>query len=469
MSLYHELAFNVLAPAMDLIRGTHTISCLRALEESQWWPLDRIQRLQAERLRRLIAHAYEHVPYYRGILQQQGLRPADIDSAADLVRLPILTKADIRAAGNEMLADSVDRSRLRPMSTSGSMGEPLRFYGTVEDQFSHGMARTFRALSWAGIRLGDRYATLSRPRHYPRRREQLLHQASLRVRRAVELDYSSLSEECLARLAHELRHGRFTSLGGSPPLLCLLADYMRDHGIEAPLLTTIVSFGEQLYPHERRRLRQTLGHEPYSKYGSFEVYDIACECDSHRGMHIQAEDVIVEIVDDSGTVQIDGRPGHVLLTNLHNYGLPFIRYDVGDVGTLDSNPCACGRRLPRLTGMVGRTSELLITRSGRRIFGDNIDFESFGQLGVRQFRLVQQEIDRVVAFIVWHPDIAPESRPELERRLAATLHRDIGDDIRVTVEAVARIEPSAAGKHTVVVSRLASRAPYNSNPPEEEN
>ena len=104
MTAYNTIALHVLAPAMDLIRGTHTMSCLRELEESQWWPVERIEELQSERLRRLITHAYEHVPYYRRVMDERRLTPSDIRSAADLTKLPVLTKAAIVGAGDSILS-----------------------------------------------------------------------------------------------------------------------------------------------------------------------------------------------------------------------------------------------------------------------------------------------------------------------------------------------------------------------------
>lgn len=460
MSLYTCVARHVFAQTLDVIRGTHTMSCLRELEESQWWPRGRIEELQSERLQRLVGHAYAHVPHYRRIMDERGLRPADIRSAADLPKLPVLTKAAIRAAGDELVADTTHVSRLRPMSTSGSTGEPLLFYSTVEDQVSRGMARALRAFQWAGVRMGDRYATLARPRHFDSQRERMLHRMSLRFRRAVEMDYGSLSDERIALLARKVQRGRFACLDGTPPLLSLLAEFIRSHGLEVPHIESIVCSGEQLYPHERRLLRETLGSEPYSVYSSYEVFEIAGECEAHAGLHVHAEDVVVEVVDEEGMPVPDGRSGRLLLTSLHNDAMPFIRYAIGDIGTLDSTPCSCGRELPRLVGVVGRASELIIAPDGRRIFAADLGLESFSSLGVKQFRVVQHDLHLIEALVIWHADVSPEARKKRGRKLAEALRARVGPDIEVNVKSVEHIEPTAAGKHLVVVSRLSSRLPY---------
>jgi len=460
MDAYNVFARHILAPAYDLLRGTHTLSCLLELEESQWWPLERIEGLRSERLQRLVSHAYAHVPHYRHVMDERGVRPQDVASVSDLRKLPVLTKAAIRAAGNAILADDISGTELLPMSTSGSTGEPLLFYSTAEDQLSRGMARALRAFGWAGVRIGDRYATLVRPRHFDSQRERMLHRVSRRFRRAVELDYSSLSDEHLALLARKLQFGRFTCLDGTPPLLSLLAGFIRSHGLEAPHIESIVCSGEQLYPHERCLLRETWGTEPYSVYSSYEVFEIAGECEAHAGLHVQAEDVVVEVVDEEGLPAQAGHPGRLLVTNLHSHAMPFLRYEIGDIGTLAPAPCACGRQLPRLAGVVGRASELIVAPDGRRIFAADLGLESFSSLGVRQFRIVQQTLGEMVAFIVWHSEVSPEAREERGRKLSEALRGRVGPGIDVKVESVEHIEPTAAGKHLVVVSKLSSRLPY---------
>ncbi|MBN1152062.1 MAG: phenylacetate--CoA ligase family protein [Dehalococcoidia bacterium] len=461
MSLYNQVARLALSPAMDHLRGTHTMKHLQELEQSQWWPAERLVELQSERLRRLLLHAYEHVPYYRRVMDERGLKPAAIGCAEDLHNLPLLTKGIIRDAGPALLADDFTRSALREMSTSGSTGETLHFYSTAEDQFSRGLSRSLRALGWAGIRIGDRHARLSRPRRYATKQDQFLHDLSQRLRRSKVISYGALTDDDLSLVVRQLSHGKFSSIGGSPPLLRLVAEFARARHLTVPPVDTIVCGGEQLFPHERRLLRETWGPEPHSKYSSFEVYDIAGECNAHAGLHIQSEDVIVEILDDRGTPVPNGHIGHIYLTNLHSHAMPFVRYAIGDMGAIDFRPCSCDRNLPRLVGMVGRTSELIVTRSGRRIFAADLDLESFASLGVARYRLVQEDVDSVVACVVWHSDIDAATRTEREPQLVERLRRSMKGEINVILQSVERIEPTAEGKHMVVISKLTPRIPPN--------
>ncbi|MBN1151702.1 MAG: phenylacetate--CoA ligase family protein, partial [Dehalococcoidia bacterium] len=128
----------------------------------------------------------------------------------------------------------------------------------------------------------------------------------------------------------------------------------------------VISGAEQLLDHERALLTEVFGTNPFSKYSAFEVYEIASECSAHKGMHIQAEDIVVEVVNEDGSAAAPDRMGRVIVTNLHNYAMPFIRYELGDLAAIDPTPCECGRHLPRLVGIVGRMSELIVTPSDRR-------------------------------------------------------------------------------------------------------
>ena len=457
MSLYNRVARNVFAPALDAIRGTSTMRQFTSLQESQLWPWERIEQLQSTRLRKLVAHAYEHVTYYRQTMDRCGLTPDDITSTQDIPKLPVLSKKQIRDNRQSLVADNVPPRHLRQMATSGSTGQPLAFFSTREDQFTFGMARTFRAASWAGLDIADRHALVGRPRHYRKKTDQLLHELSFAVRRLTVIDSGTLSEQTLPRIASRLSNGNYKGIGGSPPVLRLVADYIRRHDLPRPSPDVVISGAEQLLDHERALLTEVFGTNPFSKYSSFEVYEIASECSAHNGMHVQAEDIVVEIVNEDGSAAAPSRVGRVLVTNLHNYAMPFIRYELGDLAAIDTTPCECGRHFPRLVGIVGRMSELIVTPSCRRVFGADLGLETFGPLGVRQFRVEQDEASNVVALLEWHSVVPMETRAEGEEAIRTTLEAAIGEGIPVEVRSVDHIEPHPSGKHLVVTSKLASR------------
>jgi len=455
VSLYNVLARNVMAPAMDLLRGTHTISCLRELEESQWWPAERLEELQSSRLRALITHAYEHVPYYRTLMQERGVMPSDIRSASDLTAMPVLTRQQVQQVGESLIADNWPQERLHLTKTSGSTGTPLQFYGTREDQLDHGFARSIRALQWAGLSLCDRTALIGGPRLYGGGRYRFLQNAGRHVQRSVQVHVDTLSDEALPGVVRLLAAQRLDGIWSYPNAIALIAGFIRDTSAPVPAVRSIVTGGAELLSHERSIVREVFGTEPYSKYSSYEAFDIACECSSHEGLHISAEDIVVEVVDDAGAALPPGTEGRIVVTNLHNYGMPFIRYDLGDSGTMMPGTCACKRTLPRLGSLVGRKNRFLVTRSGARVFPGTLFLDQLAGLGMRQYQIVQETVDEVVMRLIPSPDASSTAeRATLERRVLEMFESRFGPELSLRVEFADHIEPSDAGKHVFMLSRM---------------
>jgi phenylacetate-CoA ligase len=455
MSAYNVLARRVMAPALDLIRGCHCMSCLAELEASQWWPRERIEALQTERLARTIEHAYAHVPYYRRVMQERGISPRDIRTPLDLSRLPVLTKAIVRDHTKELIADDVTRGALLRSQTAGSTGSPLVFFSTKRDRYSQGHARGLLLMEWAGLALGDKVTTIVRHRASPPTRlERIVRPLSVTLRRNTRVPFESLSDENLDAAVRLLHRTRPKALSGYPSTLALVARHIRDSGVPVPTLHAILTGGEQMSAQQRALIREVFGVEPYSGYGTSENYLLAAECEAHAGLHVFAQDLVVEIVDDSGSPVAPGTEGRVLATNLHARGMPFIRYDTGDVGSYAVAPCPCGRGMPLLDLLSGRRCDTIYTRSGARITGNGIERDSFGLLGVTDLQYVQEDLDHFVARFVVPGLSTTEAQAAFRSQATDILRRSLGPDIGIAVELVDRIEPSPAGKRVPVISKV---------------
>jgi len=454
VSLYRSIARQVLAPTMDLIRGTHTMRTLRELEASQWWPRERLDELQAERLNRLVTHAYERVPYYRRIMDERSLRPSDIRSAADLQKLPVLTRDLVRANFDDLMAEGFPSGRVRKETTGGSTGTPLLFYTTEEDQRTRGFSRAIRAAEFAGLRLGDKGMLIRIARRHPSARDRLLHRLSRRLERVVELDSRDITVNRLPDIVALLHRADMRCLTGYPSAVAYLASWISESGVTPPELEAVITGGEQLFEHQRQRIRNAFRVEPYSDYSSREVFNIAMECEAHTGLHIAAEDIVVEVVDESNAPLSTGREGRIILTNLHNYAMPFIRYENGDSGSLVAEACPCGRALPLLSHVVGRRCDIVYTSSGRRISGSNLGLNRLAQLPVQQFQLVQEDLDLLTVRVAPRPGTEPAGLEDMRLRIPPIFSRIVGDDMRVVVQFCDHIEPTAAGKHLFVISKV---------------
>ena len=454
MTAYGALIRHVLAPGMDLLRGTHTMRYLKELEETQWWPRERIEQLQSERLRRLIHHAYERVPYYRRLMEASGVRPDSIRTAADLPRLPVLTRTIVRAETASLLADGFPHRDLLEGHTGGSSGTPLNFYSSREARLSHGMARSLRAHEWAGLYQGEPFIRVIKRRLPGTAEGAPFERLSRRVARESLEDCASFSDSTLPAVVERITRMRPRAVRGYASAICIIAEFIRDSGMPAPAVGAVVTGGEQLFDEQRALLRDVFGTEPFSKYGSFENYHIAMECEAHQGMHVAAEDLIVEIVDTEGLPIEPGRQGRVLVTNLHEFGMPLIRYDMDDESSIIDGPCPCGRALPRLSAVTGKTGNVIYTPSGKRLSMHTLSSSGLAPLGIRQFQFVQERLDHVVVRVVPGTTLTAEEEQALCARIVAHYHRILGEEVQIDVVVVDRIEPTPAGKHLFLISKV---------------
>ena len=216
----------------------------------------------------------------------------------------------------------------------------------------------------------------------------------------------------------------------------------------------IITGGEQLYDYQRELFREVFGCETFSHYGAWEALSIACECSQHSGYHIAAENVIVEIVDDDDKPVAVGKEGRILVTNLHNYAMPFIRYDIGDEGTLSDQACPCGRGLPLLATLSGRTCDIIFTRSGKSIPSTGLPRLFFASLGVQQYQIVQENFEKMVVKIVFDREYPQSHVDGLIGEIIRQWRPILGEDMDITVEFVDQIPPTREGKRRVVISKL---------------
>ncbi len=427
---------------------------LAELERSQWLPRDRIEQLQSERLHKLIEHAYSNVPYYRRAMVERWLRLHGIQSAADLPKLPILTKDIIRDNLEEMCSEGPLRNRLVPAHTSGSTGSPLLFYDSIDEQRCHGLARVIRAREWAGVRLGDRSLHIHLQVQPSSRRKRSAAWVRQELKRAIDVDGCSISEHTLPGIIEQMKRMEPFYLESYPSIIFFIASFIRNSGLSTPHPLAIITGGEQLQDHQRQLIGDVFGPEPYSKYSSFENWEIASECPSHSGMHVNAEDIILELVDEGGARTPRGEQGRILITNLHNYGMPFIRYENGDYSSLAGVPCACGRGLPLLDSLLGRISDFIYAGSGRRVAAISVPFNRLALLGITQHQIVQDEPGRILLRLTAPAATTASAKEAVENGAREFLLPSLGPDMHMEVEFTQHIEPTAAGKHLPVLSRL---------------
>jgi phenylacetate-CoA ligase len=438
----------LLFPLHERLKGHSTTARLRGLEKSQWWERERIEAYRLEKLRAMLDDVYRHVPYYRQAFDDAGLLASDIRSIADLGRVPFLTKALIRKNVELLKAD--DAVRLKRYNTGGSTGEPLIFYiGT--DRVSHDVAAKWRATRWWGVDIGDPEIVvwgspieLGSQDYVKSLRDRLL--------RTKLLPAFEMSRAKLDQFIDEIQSLRPRMLFGYPSSLARIAMHADARGKRLDDLGIAVAFvtSERLYDHQRTQIAKTFGCRVANGYGGRDAGFIAHEC-PEGGMHISAEDIIVEIVGPSGELLSAGVSGEIVVTHLATRAFPFIRYRTGDMGILDDRQCACGRGLPMLKEIQGRTTDFVVAEDGTLMHGLALIYILRDRPEIAEFKIIQESRHDICVQIV------PVSgfNSELEASIVEGFRKRLGGGVDVRIEPVAEIQPELSGKFRYVVSRAA--------------
>ena len=444
---------SVIRAAFSVRHGHRPYGRLSALlEQSQYWPWPRLQEMQVEKLTRLIQHAYEDVPFYRRRFDLAGVQPASVKAVEDLGRLPILTKHDIQTHLTDLIARDVDRARLLENHTGGSTGEPLTFY--QDANFSAwSEADKLRCYRMAGYQLGQRWAFLWGSDYDGQAHRGWRGRLGDRVvYNLMWINTFDLTADTLERAAAQLALWRPQMLVAYVSSATLLARLIVSRELPPLQLRTIQTSAEVLTPADRQLLEATFNCPVFDRYGCREVNNIAHECERHRGRHILAENNVVEVVDDAGRPVGPGQLGRIVLTNLNNHAMPLIRYEVGDLGIAADAACDCGRELPMLKTIIGRTTDVITSPSGRLLHGEFFTHLFYKVTGVQQFRVLQ--LTRRDLLI----EIVPAPNFDQARTLAFlenTIHQH--GDVAFKVEFALRdgIPASASGKYRFTQSEVA--------------
>lgn len=423
----------------------------REFERNPWLPVAEQQRHQENRLRQIVAHVWEQVPHYRRVLEEAGLSPADIQTVADLPKLPVLSKQQSRAAGSALHA--ADQRRLHPVEyhTSGTSGTPLTL---LHDKYSNALEFVYywRHWSWAGYRLGDSFAELSTLYFLKTGREDRSSAWQPHLRRLL-LSSHQVSTSSAGAMARELERRGSLFLKGVASTAYHLALCMREAGCSPRPLRAVISTGEVLLPHQRALIEQVFGCRVLDSYGHMERTVAVSQCE-HGGRHVNVDYGVLEFINHRPAPDGDAVLAEGIGTGLHNRAMPFLRYETGDTFELfrESRACPCGRTFPLIKAIHGRQEECVVTPDGRHLTSLFILPEFVA--GLREAQFVQEGADALTIRVV--PGDAFDTAQE--ERLLSFTQKLTGPTMRVRL---ARCGPAdlvrtAGGKRRMVIPLAAS-------------
>ncbi|HEV2084618.1 MAG TPA: hypothetical protein VGR09_06020 [Gemmatimonadales bacterium] len=411
-----------------------------------------VQAFQDAHLRRLVLHAYENVPYYRKLFDRNRLHPRHIRGTADLDLIPISSKQAMRERpAHELLDRTVDQSRLLTVCTSGSTGEPFMIRRTWLEQSFNVLFRQ-RCLRSFGLRLSERIMAVGRGRGHDPKGTKLVGRLmrGAGIHPTLRIDGVVHPPEEVVRRLETFRPHLLLAL---PSILCLTADYLLAQGRQDIRPRILSVGGEVLTPLMRRRLTQAFGVEPVQTYASHEFPLMGWECGVSHELHTCDDGVIFEVLRD-GRPAAAGEEGEVVVTNLHAYAMPLIRYRLADLVTRGSDQCVCGQPFSTIRAIQGRMNDYFLLPDGRRLHPYRILERLLpeGDVWIRQYQLLQDRPDRIVMQVVPSRPVTPE----LQERIARAVSPLLGAGVEFQFSIVEAIPFEHSGKYRHSRSLVAS-------------
>lgn len=434
----------------DLATGRQFLKRLDELNKTQWLSREELLALQHDKLHRLLVNAYEHVPYYHRLFDQVEFHPNDVlTDLNSLQKIPLLNKPIVRKNFDDLCTTDLQRrATMSSLTTGGSTGQPLVFMQDSNFR-DHVTADLHRHLGWAGWQLGVVHAYIWGASFEVKSSQAFRTRMMDWVLNRFVTNAYVLSEESMEAFVAQVRRRRPRIIFCYPSSLHHFAQFVQTRGYDDIKFDWMFSSAEVLYPAQRQSIEVALGGQMLNRYATRELACIGCECPAHTGLHVSLENVYVEILQD-GKPASAGETGDIVVTNLNNYGMPFIRYSVGDVGAWSKNDhCACERALPLMELVQGRRVDMFKTRDGRAVWGG---FASplFGMKGVERFQLVQKSLDLVIARIVKESELDPDRLDTIKR----TVKTALGENVEVKFEFPDEIPVLDSGKYRYAISEI---------------
>jgi phenylacetate-CoA ligase len=446
--LYTQFASRFLFPLHERLKGHQTVPLLRELERSQWLSAEAIAEIQAENLRSFLVEIARAVPYFRQRFNEVGFVAQDATGLEHLTRLPLMDKGAMRAAEAELRSET--SGRLQRFNTGGSSGEPLIFH-MGPGRISHDVAAKWRATRWWGVDIGDPEIVLwGSP--IERNRQDRIRDLRDRLLRTELLPAFDMSTENQDLFLAMIRRRRPRMLFGYPSAYALLARRAEALGLamdDLPIRVVFVT-SERLYDDQREIIERVFAAPVANGYGARDAGFIAHAC-PQGSLHLSAEHIVVEVVDPATGVPVPrGESGEIVVTHTATADYPFVRYRTGDIGRLAMSPCPCGRGLPVLAEVEGRSTDFVVAANGTVMHGLALIYILRDMPEVHAFKIIQQAPDHTHVLVVPNNDWSTMADAAVKRGFRQRL----GDTVDVTVEVVGEIPAEASGKFRYVVSHV---------------
>jgi len=454
MFVPNSAASGIKWPAIPSSRNATMLALQFQLEQTQWWPRETLEQIQLRQLSDLLAHAHKYVPFYRdrlGVLADGGFK---LESCAQLQTIPILSRQDVQDSFEALTASALpqDHLPLKQGATSGSTGTPIRFRTTkVTGLFAS--ALRLRSSLWHEVDFLARTASIQYLKAGTETSKQVFKPRASGVfpsRSAIHFDIGKTVGEQLAWL----QEADPEMLVTHPSNLAALAGAAHVHNASLPSLKYLSTMGEVVSPEVRAICSEVWGLKVVDIYSCRELNILALQCPETDHYHVQSERVILEVLDEEDRPCGPGETGRVVLTDLHNYAMPFIRYEIGDFAEVGGD-CTCGRSLPVLTRILGRTRNMLVLPSGEQLWPHFRVTDLTDLAPIRQLQVIQHTYSEIELRMAVDEPLPPATESRLIAK-AEQMFGLLGQGFTFRLSYVEHIPRSKSGKYEDFQSKVAA-------------
>lgn len=423
-------------------------SSYKYLKQNQWKPYSELKTEQESKLRNMINFAYKNVPYYHHLFQSLNLIPNDIKKAEDLEKIPILTKEIINDNWEQLKPINLSKIKHYTRSTGGSTGTPFQYRISKNDRFFSG-AILYRGWSYGDYELGDKMIFLAGSSLDIGSKSMIVKKAHEISRNLKKLSSFDMGLNDMQQYAQIINSFNPKSMRGYASSLNFFASYIDENDVCIISPHAIYTTAEKLLPHMRKNIENVFDCDVYDNYGLNDGGVGAYECSEHNGLHIDTERSLMEIVDDKGH-QISEGVGNILATSLHNYAMPFIRYDTGDMGHITEDKCGCGRNSKLLKEVIGRSVDILQTPEGKAVHGWFLlyIFWEYGT-GIKEYQVIQKKLNQLIIKIVPNEDFKEEQLIAIR-----DIIKNKSDKWNIEFKIVDNISRTKSGKYKFILNLL---------------
>ena len=356
-------------PVQDLVKGTKILEKLDFLRESQYWDEERIYEYQLKKLKDIVSYSKGNVPYYEDLFQKIKLTSFDIKTLEDINKIPILTKEILRNKGRELLSREFNKFKVKRGLTGGTTGVPVKVFKDANNR-SYTWASYYRWYDWIGIDYSDNIATFwgAKTVLSTSLKNKVYSTFQQFIQNEIIFNSFEMGEENMLFFVKKIQNSKTVLLKGYLSAIIQFARFVEDNKYKLNSIRAISTTTETLLPHNRIYIEKVFNAPVYDQYGCGEVSAISYECASHKGLHINQEHVICEVLDDNNQCVINSS-GRVVATDLDNYVMPFLRFENGDLATLSDEKCDCGVKQPLMKSIEGRSIDTVILKDGIKVHG----------------------------------------------------------------------------------------------------